>query len=46
MPVKTKIFVRSPSRIGLVDRRHIALHVPRINLLRKAGLAAWAIAAV
>jgi hypothetical protein len=46
MSVKSKIFVRSPGRIGLADRRHIALHVPRIHMLRKAGLSAWAIAAV
>ena len=46
MPVKSKIFVRSPGRIGLADRRHIALHVPRIHMLRKAGLSSWAIAAV
>ncbi len=47
MPVKRKmIFVRSPGRIGLADRRHIALHAPGIQTLRKAGLSAWAIAAV
>lgn len=38
MPVKNRIHIRSPAKIGLIDQRHIASTMPQITALRRAGL--------
>jgi hypothetical protein len=44
MPVRSRIYVRRPHQIGLIDCRFIFSIEPKIRALKKGGLSAYGIA--